>query len=751
MEVLILLGLVTINAIILLTRRALGLNTPQYLACGLVGFCGAGGADMSIIKLLYMYNLERGKDATGILIDSEVTKSTDSAEKFLAKNNKLFKKPKEFFKTTTIIGHTRGATAGIQKILRNAHPFIVKDAESMENCFYLAMNGTITNMRALEDKYPTNWEYGDSDSLHLSLMMWEYRDKRNEILKDYTGAATLLYYHEGEKNTLWVWKDPERPLFYWQKSEKTMYISSIEDSLLAAGAAQEDVKSFEDLHMYKIVDGDIVEDTQLFTKAAPATNVNTNWAANRAAHAARTASYKDGGSGGAADEAPFQEGSTCGVQDRTGGRTTSTEKEVKIVEIGSSNADCTRRRIKFQDGLYNLDGKPFTGSVLCNSKGELYSTVLDSSASSYRRKHFIMGIMMKNISSYSELLKLISRNTDGKYVVVVEKFETLPASRLSEFTAMPVQTKGDKTMWFNNGKLIQPGEQVIFRPAYSKATYTFSGDRGLVVTYNGSAKEEVASKSSIGSTDYGSIAYSSLGFLSEDWKSQLEDHYMSEVKSTYELFVTIAQDYSLNFEFKFVEDVLFAMLKIGVDAGVISVSQADNCLAFVTDENGIGVIEQQHYAILDKIMEDIKCLKSATSQNCKVKTAEINDVPEGHIDPEAPEDRTITRSKTGDTDVFDVDTEISNRIISTEVKNPKASAMLDMGTYKTASEFVVNNFTIKSESDRRIAWANLAFLLHLRGVIETSEYKNITDGNLPLNALVKVAEKAYSNYIEEVV
>lgn len=404
----------------------------NILYCGLVGYSGKAVADALIIKLLMLYNKERGTDSTGLLIDGTNKKDAVSVDKFLPEVSNLFTADN----TTTIIGHTRSASAGIAKTRENAHPFsIKKNAESPAELF-LAMNGTITNMYELEKKYDMGWAHGDSDSKYLAFIMTELgRENFTEVLTKYEGAANLLFYFNGDKNTLMVFKDPGRTLYYW-KTKKGMYISSMAESLYCAGAALADVHEFEDYNLYKIVEGNIVEQTVVREPKKASTYQQCNM-------------YQHRGSENFNRAYGYAEDSSVGQN---------------VIVFNPATLRYTRNDVMY------------TGEVMLNRGGEIY----DKSNSSHDRDkfetyQFFEGYLLKNSAKYNDLMRRYKRG--GK--INKKEFKNCQASELSTATRYPVPNRS-RTIYYYDGRMI--ASPIAFKPFLHDEMLRFDSKGRLIQT-----------------------------------------------------------------------------------------------------------------------------------------------------------------------------------------------------------------------------------------------------------------------------
>lgn len=718
MKILLLpIAILCFNIAMYFIARIFQLKRSNALFCGLVGYCGPALPNMSIIKLLMLYNLDRGKDSTGILFDNKITKEMESVDKFLAKRKDFFKQPKAVTETTTFIGHTRSATAGIPKVLRNAHPFCVLSYEDRSPQFYLAMNGSITNMWALNRSYESNYEHNASDSLHLALMLHLYPESLKAILNAYEGAANLLYYNHGEKNTMYVWKDPGRPLHYW-KVKGGMYISSMPESLEAAGAEEKDVIEFEDYNLYKIVDGEIVEKNKLREKivATPskATTRNYNNYGNNCGDAC-SVEYPPA-NGGADDKAPFRTNSGAG----TG---TKSKNRVEEQQLGLTYGTAQRRTIKYADCIYTCDGIPFTGTVLCDSVGNIFSKLLDGGQSSrFRKKFFIMGHPIANIHKYNSLMEEVGFTEGTTRYVNLEKLNGLLPSDLSKFFLLPIQSRisSSTTYWYKGSPI---KETVRIKPPFSRATLEYVPGRKVAFLYKG--QEEKAK-------EYGPVRYSTLNLNPEDWKQQIKDHYLLAHEGSYDMLSNILSDYSLDWEYTAIDDIVHALISLAMDADLVNVATADTLSKHVKEGvSGIAYLNEQGFAALDAVYANLVTLLHSSNVN---DVEEIEDV----------DDQSVTRSS--DDDVFNVDLDIKASILTEEVKNPAMAYALDKGKYATAREMVNLLLCPKDMKEQRQAYNNVAYLLHLRMVIPPNDYKNLTDGSIEISKVQHAVESYYATY-----
>jgi len=243
----------------ILTRKV-DLNV---MFCGLIGYCGSSKPDINMLKLIAIYNDDRGGDSCGIYNNKEVRYGINLSAKFskLFVNSEFPPVGKEDY---TYIMHARKSSVGFQKTAANAHPFLLENTEG-EVDFVGAHNGTLRNWRDLCRERDINLLHIDVDS--HGLLACIQKDKSFKVLSEYEGGAALLFKDVGKPNQLFAFKGgggnvEERPLFYYQKMNTRgivtgVYISSLEESLQAIGAKKEEVITFKNNELISFIDGKI--------------------------------------------------------------------------------------------------------------------------------------------------------------------------------------------------------------------------------------------------------------------------------------------------------------------------------------------------------------------------------------------------------------------------------------------------------------------------------------------------------------
>lgn len=225
--------------------------------CGIFGLSLKPGADMRSamikFKILGLYNIERGRDSTGVFVNNNIIKNTKEFDNFIEdivlptnSENKI------------VIGHNRQGSAGYKKTVEEAHPFLINDD------LVFTHNGTIRNVKDLCEKYSVDEKDYLVDSHLLGSL---YFTEGHDVLSHYRGAAALAFTYLSSPNTLYLYhgssKDyktgpmvEERPLFFME-TEDGIFYSSLKSSLEAIRESEEDeVFTLEYNTIFKITDGE---------------------------------------------------------------------------------------------------------------------------------------------------------------------------------------------------------------------------------------------------------------------------------------------------------------------------------------------------------------------------------------------------------------------------------------------------------------------------------------------------------------
>lgn len=246
--------------------------------CGLFGWSGKDPKKFNKTKLdiLGIFNEERGTHSCGISSDGDIFIGIDKNKvykDFLVNAN--YDVP---FKYPSVIGHTRLATGGAHTV-HNAHPFGFGNLD--DNYEFIGVhNGTLVNHKDLAKKY--NIELTESieennvttirNKIDSEILLeCIYKSQSFKVLDDYNGAAALVFTNLNEPNVVYYYHgsskklstdngsilEEERPLFYYQESKNSLYVSSIKESLYAIDGNNKTIGEFDTNIVYKVTDGDL--------------------------------------------------------------------------------------------------------------------------------------------------------------------------------------------------------------------------------------------------------------------------------------------------------------------------------------------------------------------------------------------------------------------------------------------------------------------------------------------------------------
>ena len=245
--------------------------------CGIVAWSGSSPKKFNKYKfdILGLFNNTRGGDSVGVSTDGEIYYGT-----LLNKNYDDFIINKGYIVPQVIpavIGHMRKASVGVVNET-NAHPFgfgTLNEGFEFIGCH----NGTLSNHEDLGKKYEVSTSvYNDQNHFQRNKVDSEvlleilYKSRTTNVLEEYIGGAAIVFQDLNEPNKIYAFHGAskkevgdrdeqhyeERPLYYYQESKDSVYISSMEEPLkFIGGVPGETLFEFDHNKLYEIVNGNV--------------------------------------------------------------------------------------------------------------------------------------------------------------------------------------------------------------------------------------------------------------------------------------------------------------------------------------------------------------------------------------------------------------------------------------------------------------------------------------------------------------
>lgn len=448
----------------------------DVLSCGLVGHCGAAPADASMIKLLLLYNEERGEDSTGYFVNGTLVKNTEKVTKFLVENDIIISEEDNDY---SVIGHARKCSSGVRYAKDLAHPFGIHNEGTDKNSPFdlvLAMNGTLSNTKEIAEKWDIDYKPSlDSDTKILAKIIaklgMEDQDFNNapfrDVLQAIDGTATLIFTFPKLKNTLFVYKDPDRPLFFYNQFEDQMYISSLAESLNVIGARKNEIMEFGQNGLFIIENGEISGSDIIVRNPIKPT------ASFRRINNPLTCAYNGRGAHYYASQSEYERS----VNWNNGDNTTKSINIRERINNGEIHGKNKGGKIYTINERYFRNGHPCQGKIHVSQTGK-HKTPSD------RIKQqdvvvcwFVNGYMCNSEEAYDKVISRCTVVTDkGSGTYDVNKFKTIKLSEFVRYFKYPVLTIADgKEVWLLNEdaekKTTKKGDSLEFSPFLSEETF----------------------------------------------------------------------------------------------------------------------------------------------------------------------------------------------------------------------------------------------------------------------------------------
>jgi predicted glutamine amidotransferase len=395
------------------------------LSCGLFGYIGEkNNHSFSWDKFNYLGrdNDERGGDSIGRIVGDDMVKFVNSKKHKTTYEDFVinYKNGEEHHMA---LGHTRKASiGGVSE--RTAQP-IVLDIPTGEGLFAMVHNGTIHNWKELAVKYGVQSE-GKSDSMVLAEIIM---DNGYGVLKEYIGAAALIIRDDRTPDTLFIFKGEsknyskateERPLYFYQEDESSMYISSREEGLYFIGGSVDDVFDFDTNTLYEIYEGRIVSETiydrsENFQSVPVATTTHVHSHSNFGGKNYKM--YRDEWSSEGWNEAPVVESKNV-------------NREVCVVPNPWSKIVVAKLRYwKYESNRF----VKLNGIFHITEEGLLRNNPTYTKHERTRVYYFYNGVMLKDKQAYEDIKKIMPKAKHFK--------ETWAnTALLSKYSAHPVST-----------------------------------------------------------------------------------------------------------------------------------------------------------------------------------------------------------------------------------------------------------------------------------------------------------------------
>lgn len=443
----------------------------NILYCGLFGWVGDSNKKFNWDKfnLLGLYNDSRGGDscgrASGEYTEYGIKTTSDYSDFIIANRNFPIKE-------RIVLGHDRKASWGYAITEDNAQPINLK--EDGEIAFTLIHNGTIHNKEELETKYH---EYGATDSIVLSKIIYKYGF---DVLSEYYGSAALVIYDRRKyldtgDSYVYLFKGAsknystsveiteERPLYIYEKTKGSYYISSLEESLWAIGAEIDETHSVDSNKVFTIKNGilqsDVIEINRHKTgqyKFIPSTYPN------------RYAYEDEYGYGN--DYGMYQNDRPIGY---------NRNKVYKEV----FNTGNKPNKVYYEEGLFKANKEVLNGIIHLTLKGEIKGSFNKDTKPFY----FKQGVMIPNHTKFRECNIFLKNRPWVREGTEVYKKEILPFSRY------PLQIEAGSSAGAQFYSKKEGSERRlysgVFQPVFSEKRYSIKS--GLVMACESITEKEV--------------------------------------------------------------------------------------------------------------------------------------------------------------------------------------------------------------------------------------------------------------------
>jgi len=429
--------------------KMLGLKNSGILSCGLFAFIstkenGAQKFNWDKFNHLGLDNDERGGDSVGRIIGDDIVKFVNN------------KKAKTTYQDYVInhknpdphhiaIGHTRKASVGLANEA-NAQPIIIDLANGKK--FTMVHNGTLYNWEDLAKEYGF-LSNGKTDSMVLAEII---AHTGFDVLTKYEGAAAIIIKDDREPDTILVFRgasknyqnkvEEERPLYYYQESEDSMYISSKEDGLFFIGGYVDTVEEFKANTLYTIKEGQII-DTKEYDRTK-CSSVKTWPVVKRKSddsfYNTRRIGYGYGGDSYWSEydslEDYYERRSVKNIDE-------SNRMNIKtdLIPVFTNERKIINARLRYWFRK-NAHSEPYlaNGIFKLDEEGFIHS---NNSATAGKEYYFYCGVMIKDLAAYSHVKVKFGKSKDFKDT-------NSNIKELVKFSVYPIASIFDEKISFQN-------------------------------------------------------------------------------------------------------------------------------------------------------------------------------------------------------------------------------------------------------------------------------------------------------------
>lgn len=331
--------------------------------CNQSGFVGKSPNTFKL-RFLHIFGRERGKDGCGVANGKSVTRGFEWGVNSISDAMHYYKEtpPMKFKRNSVVIQHNRAKSHGAAS-KDNVHPFEIPVPNEKHSLIF-QHNGTIKNTRELCEKHGVEWKATRTDSEHMGMIIAK---DGFDVLKEYIGTASFMFYFTNEINKLYIWKglsttkftttsreEVERPLhFYYDEVDRGFYLASLAEHLHMLCGDKEKVKSVKPNVLTTVI-ADTLEITETEYDRSKVTDEYDDPYVTKSSYSGSYNDYYHGN-----NYNPPKRKKTTGTQTTISDVTTGDIVDTK--EVGNA--------IYYQSGRYLTKGHFANGKFILDAKG----------------------------------------------------------------------------------------------------------------------------------------------------------------------------------------------------------------------------------------------------------------------------------------------------------------------------------------------------------------------------------------------